>query len=370
MSIIKLNNNLVKLGGKLVTLSATPVETVTDYDGNIYDVVTIGTQEWTVQNLKVTHYNDGTPIPKISNYDDWFLPSKDELYQMWNQLYTWGFGNFQTNYYWCSSEDDSMFAWIQNFANGNQVSSEKWGANCVRACRSFTGGTYNLRDVGPAGGWIFITGTTYYEAAPTDQSTDSVWSNLDTTLLGTTGTAIGTGQANTTAIIGQVGHTDSAAKLTNDLTSDTLWSQDLYGAMCYYNSDILNKPIYGAMYNWYAVNTGYLAPAGWRVPSKTDYDTLITYLGGDLVAGGILKEVGFDHWFSPNEGATDTYGFKVLGAGIRAVTGAFTGALKQDSGLWDTTAYITFFTNTDATAQQVNGSSLKAAGLSVRLIKN
>ncbi len=38
------------------------VTTVTDYDGNVYDIVTIGTQEWMKQNLKTTHYKNGVAI--------------------------------------------------------------------------------------------------------------------------------------------------------------------------------------------------------------------------------------------------------------------------------------------------------------------
>jgi uncharacterized protein (TIGR02145 family) len=39
--------------------------TVTDYDGNVYNTVVIGTKVWTVENLKVTHYRNGDPIPNI-----------------------------------------------------------------------------------------------------------------------------------------------------------------------------------------------------------------------------------------------------------------------------------------------------------------
>jgi hypothetical protein len=83
---------------------------------------------------------------------------------------------------------------------------------------------YSLRDTGPAGGLIFydkgdwVGGWRYLEAAPSDQSTGKLWSDVSETLIGTTGTGIGTGQANTTAIINQAGHTDSSAKLCNDLT--------------------------------------------------------------------------------------------------------------------------------------------------------
>jgi len=44
---------------------------VIDYDGNEYDVVEIGTQLWLVQNLKVTHYNDGETIPNVEDNTAW-----------------------------------------------------------------------------------------------------------------------------------------------------------------------------------------------------------------------------------------------------------------------------------------------------------
>lgn len=47
-------------------------QTVTDYDGNVYNTVTIGTQVWLVENLKVTHYNNGDPIPNVTGNTEWF----------------------------------------------------------------------------------------------------------------------------------------------------------------------------------------------------------------------------------------------------------------------------------------------------------
>ncbi|NOU47182.1 MAG: T9SS type A sorting domain-containing protein [Bacteroidales bacterium] len=46
-------------------------QTVTDYDGNVYDTVTIGTQVWMKQNLHVTHYNNGIPIPTVTDFSIW-----------------------------------------------------------------------------------------------------------------------------------------------------------------------------------------------------------------------------------------------------------------------------------------------------------
>lgn len=52
---------------------------VIDYDGNVYDIITIGTQQWFVQNLKVTHYRDGTPIPNLTLDDEW-VADRDGAY--------------------------------------------------------------------------------------------------------------------------------------------------------------------------------------------------------------------------------------------------------------------------------------------------
>ncbi len=44
---------------------------VTDIDGNVYKTVTIGDQVWMAENLKVTHYRNGDPIPNVSSNNQW-----------------------------------------------------------------------------------------------------------------------------------------------------------------------------------------------------------------------------------------------------------------------------------------------------------
>ena len=45
--------------------------TVTDIDGNVYQTIIIGDQEWMAENLKVTHYRNGEPIPHLTDNNDW-----------------------------------------------------------------------------------------------------------------------------------------------------------------------------------------------------------------------------------------------------------------------------------------------------------
>lgn len=163
-----------------------------------------------------------SPLNVASIFDDWFLLSKDELNAVWTELALHGLGGFSPTNYWSSSEYNSTKAWAIDMSNGIAYNNNNKGPmqlNYVRACRAFTSTTnYNLRDIGPAGGYIFWkSGNNYLEAAPIDQADYVVWSNINNQLIGTTGTAIGTGASNTAAIIAQTGHTASAAKLCDDL---------------------------------------------------------------------------------------------------------------------------------------------------------
>lgn len=162
-------------------------------------------------------------IKEVIAYNDWFLPSSDELDEMYNELHLYSLGDFDNagNWYWSSSEFSSTNAYTKRFSTGEQTNNTKTAPLYVRACRQFYGelGEYDLRDVGPSGGRIFIvSGTMYFEAAPSDQSTNQEWSNVIDILVETQ-EGISAGQPNTLSIIGQVGHTDSAAKLCADLVA-------------------------------------------------------------------------------------------------------------------------------------------------------
>jgi uncharacterized protein (TIGR02145 family) len=92
------------------------------------------------------------------------------------------------------------------------------------------------------------------------------------------------------------------------------WNSLTTGAWCYYNNDPKNAAIYGKLYNWHAVNDPRgLAPEGFHIPSKGDWDILVDYLGGNSVAGGKLKSTKL--WRSPNIAATNSVGFTGLPGG-------------------------------------------------------
>jgi uncharacterized protein (TIGR02145 family) len=113
-----------------------------------------------------------------------------------------------------------------------------------------------------------------------------------------------------------------------NITNLTQWASASTGAYCWYDNDQASyKDTYGALYNWFTVSTGNLCPIGWHVPIDPEWTTLITYLGGETVAGGKLKETGIAHWASPNTGATDEKGFKALPGACR-----FTGTLLDPDG--------------------------------------
>lgn len=74
----------------------------------------------------------------LNNYDDWFLPSKDELNTMYSNLKAKGLGNFSDGHYWSSSEyTNNSNAWYQYFGLGTQNSAGKEYEYYVRAIRAF-----------------------------------------------------------------------------------------------------------------------------------------------------------------------------------------------------------------------------------------
>jgi len=109
------------------------------------------------------------------------------------------------------------------------------------------------------------------------------------------------------------------------------WSKLTTGAYCWYNNDALTyKADFGALYNWYALNDSRkIAPTGWHVATKDEWNTLTTYLGGTSAASGKMKESGISNWMTPNTG-TNSSGFTALPGGFLITL--FTGV--EGCALW------------------------------------
>jgi uncharacterized protein (TIGR02145 family) len=165
-----------------------------------------------------------------------------------------------------------------------------------------------------------------------------------------------------------------------NVTDHDVWEGLATGARCYYNNDSATyDPVYGALYNWYAVNDSRnLCPTGWYVPTDVEWTTLTDSLGGSDVAGGKMKsigtiEAGTGLWSAPNTGATNESGFSALPGGYRYDNGEFNGV--GDNGHWwsatQSSANYAWYRDVSYHFAGVSRGSLsKNFGYSVRCVKN
>jgi len=154
------------------------------------------------------------------------------------------------------------------------------------------------------------------------------------------------------------------------ITDNSSWQNATGGAYSWYNNKETNKATYGALYNWYAVNTNKLCPIGWHVPSQKDIHLLLMALGSQ--GGDKLKEAGKKHWLSENAG-NNSSGFTALPGGSRSWSGEFSN-LQKIGNWWSSTeqkekvAYSLYLYYSKSEAENSTGG--KTEGMSVRCIKD
>jgi len=167
----------------------------------------------------------------------------------------------------------------------------------------------------------------------------------------------------------------------NYLETDALWVGATEGGYGWYANLSSNKNTYGALYNWFAVNSGMLCPTGWHVPSDAEYGVLEVHLG---MAPGVVNDYG---WRGSTQGTvmknttgwgdgngTNTSGFTAVPAGYRY----YANGSSQGQG-----AYGYFWTATETDAPRAWNRLLwsdearvsraaveKQAGKSVRCVKD
>ena len=159
------------------------------------------------------------------------------------------------------------------------------------------------------------------------------------------------------------------------VTGEMAWSGLSTPGYCFYNNEPANAALpYGALYNWYAVNTGKLCPVDWHVPSDTEWHALVEYLGGEIVAGSKLKETGSVFWYDSNNKPTNETGFSAVGGGKRDGGGIFFG-MRGNGDWWSSTKGATSNNAWNIDLYYDNGMLMRQIsyvgyGYSVRCVKN
>jgi uncharacterized protein (TIGR02145 family) len=160
--------------------------TVTDIDGNIYNTVKIGDQWWMAENLKVTKYNDGTPLQTELSNIDWMqttngaytvyphenvegINSNDEMIDAYGILYNWnaiadGRGLCPTGWSVPNEYDWDLVIGIADY-NAGYTSGSGMGGYLLQSCRQINSpfGEECSTDQHPR--WNFLDnpyGTDYY----------------------------------------------------------------------------------------------------------------------------------------------------------------------------------------------------------------
>ena len=168
-------NFAIALGGKSCTITLTvddvaqtigkPGPNITDSDGNSYKTVTIGTQQWMAENLKVSKYSDGTTIPNIIDNTQW-------------QNNTTGAWSYYNNDVTNNAKYGKLYNWyaVSKTSNGNKnVCPTGWH---VPTDAEWTVLTDYLGGETVAGGKMKEVGTTSWNSPNTDATNTSLFTGL------------------------------------------------------------------------------------------------------------------------------------------------------------------------------------------------
>lgn len=173
------------------------------------------------------------------------------------------------------------------------------------------------------------------------------------------------------------------------VSDNNAWSALSTPGFCYYNNDDASRATYGALYNWYTINTGKLAPTGWHVPTDAEWTTLENYLiangynyDGTTIENKIAKSLSATTgWFtSIITGVTgndlsknNTSGFTGLPGGYIANNGTFY-YIGYYGSWWSSSQYSTnnawnrYLTNSNYTVRKSNFNM--QSGFSVRCVRD
>jgi len=108
------------------------------------------------------------------------------------------------------------------------------------------------------------------------------------------------------------------------ITDNLDWDTQTSPARCWYKNDsAAYHNVYGIIYNDLVLHTNKVCPQNWHVPSKDEWTTLFSFLGGKEIAGNKMKDTS-SLWLSPNK-ADNLTGFSALPGGYRPGKNGFQG---------------------------------------------
>jgi uncharacterized protein (TIGR02145 family) len=418
-----------------------------DKDGNSYTSVIIGTQEWLLEYYKTTKYSNGDNIPLVTDGTEWANVGKTDC--LFGPLYNWyvvsnTHGIAPAGWHVpTKTEWDTLITQLGGLSIAGKHIKESgtkfWSAgNTGDNSSGFSALGTGWRDYFDGLFYNYLNECDFW--ASTEQNidvADAVWvlvnednitsfnnyKNLGFSIrLIKNSTSLTNGQTSTmsdpegnvypTICIGSqewMSVNLNSKKYIDgtpipNITGDSEWINDKTGALCWYNNvegtcsdldaycwqsnDIANK-LYGALYNFHAINHGvvnpgidfvylerdYVPETTWRVALNADFAKLGVYLGGDTVAGGAMKEVGTTHWTTPNTDASNSSGFTALPGGWRDDAGSFAGLgtanIMGTSQEYDAvSSYYAKLNYNDGVLLDETIYLNKKYGLSVRLVRD
>jgi uncharacterized protein (TIGR02145 family) len=140
------------------------------------------------------------------------------------------------------------------------------------------------------------------------------------------------------------GQTYKTVKIGKQVWMAENMNYDIKHSYCYENNPE-NCEKYGRLYTWAAAN--YVCPEGWHLPTKEEFEILMSNVGGIETAGKMLKskqgwdpyEHQFEHALQDGNGI-DKYGFNVLPAGYRYSSNGDFDVAGKGALFWSATEFI------------------------------
>ncbi|MDD4847536.1 MAG: fibrobacter succinogenes major paralogous domain-containing protein [Bacteroidales bacterium] len=383
-------------------------KTVMDTVGNVYKIVTIGNQTWMAENLKTSKYNDGKDIPYIEDDYDW-TKTQVGAYCWYNNDTTFGeklgalYNGFAVDEEklcpngWHIPSDEEWTELESFFQRDKKNKTAGYYLKSKRKEFKALPGGYRL-DANGLFNYVTFSGFwwTSTEADPEYNESkvnwirglfahnDNVCRDYHSKNHGHSVRCIqdpkpieyGTvsdldGNSYKTVVIGKQTWMAENLKTTkyNDGTTINLLKQhspssdSANGVYCWFNHQSSYKKMYGALYDWYAINTKKLCPSGWHVPSDVEWKKLINYIkeeGHALSEGTILK--------------SDQYGFSAVSGGCCYSDGGTFNSLgsygywwsSSENGILEAWSYNMYYEQDYVGKNNFN----KHCCLSVRCVRN